>query len=261
MRGRVGRSNKKAFCYLLAPPASTLNAEARRRLSALEEFSDLGDGFKVAMRDLDIRGAGDLLGAEQSGFITDVGFDAYCKILDDAVQELKEEEFKELFQEELSEKAKIGTLDCTLETDLEVLIPDTYVSNVSERISLYAKLDSLKDEAALQAFQEDLKDRFGPFPQTVQTLIQLVMLRWSAQNIGTIKLKLKDRAMRCYFPATTDQQPYAQTLERILAYVQQYPQKCRIKEVKAQLLLVIAPIETIEQAQEILNELESMMGL
>ena len=158
MRGRVGRSNKKAFCYLLAPPTSTLTQEARRRRSALEEFFDLCDGFKVAMRDLDIRGAGDLMGAAQSGFIADVGFDVYCQILDDAVKELKEEEFKELFAEELAARTqKPPKLDCTIETDLEALIPEEYVSNVSERIRLYAQLDSLPDEAALQAFQEACK--------------------------------------------------------------------------------------------------------
>ena len=254
MRGRVGRSNKKAFCYLLAPPTSTLTAEARRRLSALEEFSDLGDGFKVAMRDLDIRGAGDLLGAAQSGFIADVGFDTYCKILDDAVQELKEEEFKELFAEELQEKAKApATPDCTLETDLEILIPATYVSNVSERISLYARLDRLQDEAALQAFQQELQDRFGPLPPPVQALTQLVKLRWLAQQLGFTKLKLKSGAMRCYLTPPAQETP--SPLERILVYVQQHPHRCRMKAVKAQLLLFIDQVADIAQAQTILEAL------
>ena len=254
MRGRVGRSNKKAFCYLLAPPTSTLTAEARRRLSALEEFSDLGDGFKVAMRDLDIRGAGDLLGAEQSGFIADVGFDTYCKILDDAVKELKEEEFKELFAQELQEKAQTpAAADCTLETDLEILIPETYVSNVSERISLYARLDSLQNEAALQAFQQELQDRFGPLPPPVQALTQLVQLRWLAQQLGFTKLKLKSGAMRCYLPPATMATP--SPLERILLYVQQHPQRCRMKEVKTQLLLIIDQVADIDQAQATLAAL------
>ncbi len=253
MRGRVGRSDRKAFCYLLAPPTSTLTAEARRRLSALEEFSDLGDGFKVAMRDLDIRGAGDLLGAEQSGFIADVGFDTYCKILDDAVQELKEGEFKELFAEELQEKAHTATdLDFALETDLEVLIPDTYVSNVTERISLYTRLDRLQDETALRAFEAELQDRFGALPLPVQTLIELVQLRWLAQKLGLSKLKLKNGAMRCYFTANTAPNQ-GDVLARVFVYVQQHPQRCRIQEIKAQLLLIVDHVADIEQAQATLE--------
>ncbi|MEL6358440.1 MAG: transcription-repair coupling factor [Bacteroidota bacterium] len=255
MRGRVGRSNKKAFCYLLAPPTSTLTTEARRRLSALEEFSDLGDGFKVAMRDLDIRGAGDLLGAEQSGFIADVGFDTYCRILDDAVRELKEEEFSELFAEELQAKAQTPVVpDCAMETDWEVLIPTTYVDNVSERISLYARLDSLQDEAAIQVFQQELQDRFGPLPAPVQALTQLVQLRWKAQELGFTKLKLKNGAMRCYLSAEMQNRPH-NLLERMLTYVQQHPHRCRMKEVKAQLLLVIDQVADIKQAQATLAAL------
>lgn len=255
MRGRVGRSNKKAFCYLLAPPTSTLTTEARRRLSALEEFSDLGDGFKVAMRDLDIRGAGDLLGAEQSGFIADVGFDTYCRILDDAVRELKEEEFSELFAEELQAKAQTPVVpDCAMETDWEVLIPATYVSNVSERISLYARLDSLQEEAALQVFQQELQDRFGPLPSPVQALTQLVQLRWKAQELGFTKLKLKNGAMRCYLSAETQNRPQ-NLLERMLTYVQQHPHRCRMKEVKGQLLLIIDQVTDIKEAQATLAAL------
>lgn len=254
MRGRVGRSNKKAFCYLLAPPTSTLTSEARRRLSALEEFSDLGDGFKVAMRDLDIRGAGDLLGAEQSGFIADVGFDAYCKILDDAVQELKEEEFKELFAEELQAKAETRAVpECTIETDLEILIPETYVSNVSERISLYARIDRLQDGAGLQAFQQELQDRFGLLPQPVKALTQLVQLRWQAQQLGFTKLRLKNGAMRCYLTPPTQAAP--SPLERILIYVQHHPHRCRMKEVKGQLLLIIDEVVDIEAAKATLAAL------
>ncbi|MEL6152737.1 MAG: TRCF domain-containing protein, partial [Bacteroidota bacterium] len=255
MRGRVGRSNKKAFCYLLAPPTATLTSEARRRLSALEEFSDLGDGFKVAMRDLDIRGAGDLLGAEQSGFVADVGFDTYCKILDDAVKELKEEEFQSLFAEELQDKAEASTTtDCVLETDLEALIPGTYVSSVPERINLYARLDSLKDATALQAFQQELKDRFGPLPVAVQALVQLVELRWLAQQLGFAKLKLKNGAMRCYLPVEAQHQRQ-RSLERVLVYVQQHPQRCRMKEVKTQLLLIIDEVTDIAPARAVLEEL------
>jgi transcription-repair coupling factor (superfamily II helicase) len=255
MRGRVGRSDKKAFCHLLAPPTSTLTAEARRRLSALEELSDLGDGFKVAMRDLDIRGAGNLLGAEQSGFIADVGFETYCKILDDTVKELKEGEFKALFAEELQEKIETPTvLNCTLETDLEVLIPETYVSNVAERISLYGRLDRLQDAAALQAFQGELQDRFGSLPLPVLTLLQLVELRWLAQKLGLTKLKLKNESMQCYFTPSVHAHQ-ANVLERIFAYVQQHPKRCRMKEVKTQLLLIIDHVTDVAQAEVTLKAL------
>jgi transcription-repair coupling factor (superfamily II helicase) len=217
----------------------------------------LGDGFKVAMRDLDIRGAGDLLGAEQSGFIADVGFDTYCKILDDAVQELKEGEFKTLFAEELQARANAPTSpECTLETDLEMLIPDTYVSNVAERISLYTRLDKLQDDTALQAFKKELEDRFGPLPLPVQTLIQLVELRWLAQTLGLTKLKLKNGAMRCYFMHATHSYQDG-VLARVFVYVQQHPRRCRMQEVKAQLLLIIDHVVDIEQAQATLEALRA----
>ena len=160
MRGRVGRSNKKAFCYLLSPPTIHLTADARKRLSTLEEFSELGDGFKVAMRDLDIRGAGNLLGAEQSGFISDLGFDMYHKILDEAVQELKETEFKDLFIESLTKHVPNSGTRLYIETDLEILIPESYVNNISERLSLYSQLDNLKNEPELEKFSDMLE---GPF--------------------------------------------------------------------------------------------------
>ena len=256
MRGRVGRSSRKAFCYLLAPPTSGLTTEAQRRLSALEEFSDLGDGFKIAMRDLDIRGAGDLLGAEQSGFIADVGFDTYCKILDDAVRELKEDEFKELFAEELQEKAQApATQDCVIETDLEALIPEMYVSNTTERIRLYTQLDSLQDETALAQFQQALEDRFGALPAPVQSLMQLVRIRWLAQQQGFVKLRLKNGTLRCYLAATTQQQSSV-TLERVLSYVQRHPHQCRMKEVKGQLLWVVDEVAGIAQAQAVLMALQ-----
>ncbi|MHA7877582.1 MAG: transcription-repair coupling factor [Bacteroidota bacterium] len=255
MRGRVGRSSRKAFCYLLAPPTSTLTVEARRRLSALEEFSDLGDGFKVAMRDLDIRGAGNLLGAEQSGFIADVGFDTYCKILEEAVQELKEGTFKELFAEELQKKANAPNVsECSVETDLEVLIPDNYVSNVTERLRLYTRLDGLQDEIALQAFQRELIDRFGALPLPVENLIQLVRLRWLAQRLGLSKLKLKNERLKCYFTANTyPDARQGDVLTRVLGYVQKYPHRCRMQEFKAQLILTIEHVADVAQAQATLE--------
>jgi transcription-repair coupling factor (superfamily II helicase) len=249
MRGRVGRSNRKAFCYLLAPPTIGLTADARKRLSTLEEFSELGDGFKVAMRDLDIRGAGNLLGAEQSGFISDLGFDMYHKILDETVQELKETEFKDLFTQELSEYVKPLVQDCTIETDLEILIPESYVSSTTERLSLYSKLDNLKNEEELKAFQNMLEDRFGPIPEPVQELISTVRLRWKAENLGFEKMTLKNGSLKGYF-ATNDQQEYfnSDTFGKILQYVQQHPKSCRLKETKKRLILVIQNIDDTYQA-------------
>ncbi|MFN0050208.1 MAG: transcription-repair coupling factor, partial [Cytophagales bacterium] len=205
MRGRVGRSNKKAYCYLLAPPVSTLTGDARKKLSALEEFSELGDGFKVAMRDLDIRGAGNLLGGEQSGFITDIGFELYHKLLDEAIQELKETEFRALFETEIAIKKDILP-DCSIETDLAILIPDHYVSNISERLSLYNELDNLKDETELDAFIVKILDRFGPLPQEVIDLTETVKLRWIAEKVGFDKLSIKNGLMKCHFAAMSNKE-------------------------------------------------------
>lgn len=257
MRGRVGRSNRKAFCYLLTPPTIGLTSEARKRLSALEEFTDLGDGFKVAMRDLDIRGAGNLLGAEQSGFISDLGFDMYHKILDEAVQELKENEFKNLFTKDLvKEAAKIVAQDCTIETDLEILIPETYVSNISERINLYSRLDNIKEEEKLTAFTIQIKDRFGPVPEPVEDLIETVKLRWQAEQLGFEKIVLKNESMKCYF-MPSDKEAYFQseTFAKILAFVQKYPKMCKMKEYKTRLLLRIDDVNTIHQAIGLLREM------
>ena len=184
MRGRVGRSNKKAFCYLLTPALSLLTSDARKRLSALEEFSDLGDGFKVAMRDLDIRGAGNLLGAEQSGFINDLGYELYHKILDEAVQELKENEFRELFEKQLSETVEVLKVDCQIETDLTVLIPEKYVTSISERLSLYTQLDDMKNEEELGKFEKMVIDRFGPIPPEMLDIIEIVRVRWLAETLN-----------------------------------------------------------------------------
>lgn len=256
MRGRVGRSNKKAFCYLLTPPTIGLSSDARKRLSTLEEFSDLGDGFKVAMRDLDIRGAGNLLGAEQSGFISDLGFDMYHKILDEAVQELKETEFKDLFVKELSETSKVLVQDCNVETDLEVIIPDDYVGNISERLSLYAKLDNLKDEEKLEKFKASMVDRFGPMPDSVEELIETVRLRWMAEKLGFEKVSLKSEKMKCYF-VTSDNEEYfkSEVFGGILAYVQTHPKKCRLKELKNKLILIVDEVLSVTEAKATMSQL------
>lgn len=255
MRGRTGRSDRKAFCYLLSPPTSTLTAEARRRLSAIEEFSDLGDGFKVAMRDLDIRGAGNLLGAEQSGFIADVGFETYCKLLEEAVQELKEGLFQKVFTTTHTPQASRSPVqDCTVETDLEAFIPITYVSSGTERIHLYMRLDQLKDNTALIPFEEELKDRFGPLPLPVQTLIKLVELRSKAQQLGFTKLKLKNETMQCYLTSRTHAQQ-EDTVTRIVAYVQKHPHRCQMHTVKTQLVLTVRQIPDVQQASTMLAAL------
>ncbi|MFN6943992.1 MAG: transcription-repair coupling factor [Cytophagaceae bacterium] len=259
MRGRVGRSNKKAFCYLLTPPAINLPVDSRKRLSALEEFSDLGDGFKVAMRDLDIRGAGNLLGAEQSGFVNDLGFEMYHKILDEAISELKETEFRELFSKELDAKSlKDLVTDCVIETDLAVVIPDSYVSNISERLSLYNTLDNLKDRNELEAFINSIIDRFGPMPHEVKELCRTVELRWLAQKLGFEKLMLKNETIKAYFTNPENEKYFkSDVFGRILTFTQSHPKKCRFKEVNNKPILIIEQVNGIGEAIELLEKISS----
>ncbi len=257
MRGRVGRSNKKAFCYLLTTPSSGLTSEARKRLQTLEQFSELGDGFKVAMRDLDIRGAGNLLGAEQSGFITDLGFDMYHKILDEAVQELKENEFAYLFETDLKEKVEVLVQDCVIETDMELLIPENYVSNISERLNLYTQLDSFKEESELSHFETILRDRFGPIPDVVQDLLETVRLRWLAEGLGFEKIVLKNGLMKCYFvPATRESYFRSETFGSIIKFIQIQPKNCKIKEHKNRLILIINPVKSVDSGKKWLSEIK-----
>ena len=257
MRGRVGRSNRKAFCYLLTPPSIGLSSESRKRLSALEEFSNLGDGFKVAMRDLDIRGAGNLLGAEQSGFISDLGFEMYHKILDEAVQELKDNEFKDLFIRDLTkEAAKVVARDCTIETDMEILIPDKYVSNISERIGLYAKLDSIKNEVKLQEFITNVSDRFGPMPEAVKDLVETVRLRWQAEELGFEKVVMKNEVMKCYFmPSENEAYFQSPIFGKIIAFVQQRPRNSKMKEHRTRLILTFNEVNSVDEGKALFKEI------
>jgi transcription-repair coupling factor (superfamily II helicase) len=250
MRGRVGRSNKKAFCYLFTPPTSVLPSDSRKRLAALEEFSELGDGFKVAMRDLDIRGAGNLLGGEQSGFITDLGFDTYHKILDDAIQELKETDFREIFAEELAEKSKLIVPDCVIETDLEILIPDTYVNNTTERLQLYSTLDNITNEEQLEKFVNSLKDRFGPLPESVDQLIHSVHLRWLGEQLGFEKVSLKNEKMKIQFVSGNEAYFKSLVFGKILSFIQMNPKTCRMKETSGKLTLTIDNIKSVQTALE-----------
>ncbi len=255
MRGRVGRSNKKAFCYLLTPPTSVLPSDSRKRLAALEEFSELGDGFKVAMRDLDIRGAGNLLGGEQSGFITDLGFDTYHKILDDAIQELKETDFKEIFAEELSEKAKLIVPDCVIETDLEILIPDDYINSSTERLQLYSTLDNIVDEEGLGKFISSMKDRFGQYPDPVQQLINSVRLRWLGEKLGFEKISLKNGKMRLQFIADNEEYFKSMLFGKILSFVQQHSKTSRMKDTAGKLTLTIESVGSVDNAVNLLAPL------
>ncbi|MDX5420385.1 MAG: transcription-repair coupling factor, partial [Hymenobacteraceae bacterium] len=252
MRGRVGRSNKKAYCYLLTPPVAGLPSDARKRLSTLEEFSDLGEGFKIAMRDLDIRGAGNLLGGEQSGFITDLGFEMYHQVLDDAIKELKETEFRELFLGDNLAEFIEPVRDCNIETDMEVLIPESYVSNISERLNLYSKLDSTKDLQELDKLTASIIDRFGPMPEQVQQLVEIVKLRWQAQQLGFEKLTIKKETMKGYLPSENNDKYFqSDTFGNILKYVQQHPRRSRLKEAKEKLIVIVEDIQSIADAKEV----------
>ncbi|MNS45689.1 Transcription-repair-coupling factor [compost metagenome] len=253
MRGRVGRSNKKAFCYLLSPPLSVLTPEARKRLSAIEEFSDLGSGFNVAMRDLDIRGAGNLLGSEQSGFIAEIGYEMYHKILDEAVQELKEDEFSELFKDE---KPRPFVSFTTIDTDLELLIPTEYVSSTQERYNLYNELSRVENETELQAFSDQLIDRFGPYPRQVKELLNTMRLQWLAKDIGFEKLMLKNKTLRGFFIANQQSLYYeSDQFTKVLNYVQTHQRESRLKEGKNALSITFDSVQNIEQAISILAEL------
>ncbi len=256
MRGRVGRSNKKAFCYLLSPPMSALTQQAKRRLKAIEQFSELGSGFQIAMRDLDIRGAGDIFGAEQSGFISEMGFDMYQKILQEAIQELKETEFKDAFKEELTASF---VSDCQIETDLEILIPDDYVSNIGERLALYRELDEIDDDENLIMFERGIEDRFGPVPSATKALFETIKLRWMAKSLGVEKLVLKNEKLICYFVSNPDSRFYqSEVFKGILMYVQQNPSKCRMSEKNDKLRLSFSNISGIHEALETLESITAV---
>ena len=256
LRGRVGRSNKKAFCYLLTPPLNTLTQEAQKRLRALEEFSDLGEGINIAMRDLDIRGAGNILGAEQSGFINDIGFETYHKILDEAILELKETEFQDIFEKE-EEKSYVA--DCTIETDMEVRFPADYINSTQERVSLYSELDRTKTEESLMKFTDHLIDRFGPIPKQVNDLLNTVRLRWIAKDLGFEKILLRHHNMTAYFVSNQASKYYeSPTYMQIMQYIMSHPKRTALKEVNDKLQLTVKEVETVTQALELLREMQDV---
>jgi transcription-repair coupling factor (superfamily II helicase) len=257
LRGRVGRSNKKAFCYLLAPSVSTLPADSRKRLQTLEQHSELGSGFQIAMRDLDIRGAGNMLGGEQSGFMAEIGFEMYQKILDEAIRELKRTQFKELFKEEISRQDDY-VQDCTIDTDLEILIPDDFVESITERLSLYSRLDNCETEEELQAMEAEMVDRFGPLPPQVQELFITVRSRKLAVELGFERMILKNDSLRCYFVNKPDS-PYfeSRTFNGILQYLQTGTNKARLKQVGKLFMVVVEPVKDMQDVHRFLQRMHA----
>ena len=260
MRGRVGRSNRKAFCYLLAPPKSSLTPEARRRLEALENFSEPGSGFNLAMQDLDIRGAGNLLGAEQSGFMEDLGYETYQKILNQAVTELKNDEFQDIYAEQMAQGNDISgeefVEDCAIESDLEMYFPDNYVPGSSERMLLYRELDNINDDNDLEAYRQRLIDRFGEIPHEGLELMQVVPLRRLGKRLGCEKISLKQGKMNMQFVANPESAYYqSRTFSAVINYVGNHPRRCDFKQVGTRRLLTISEIPTVEAAVSVLREM------
>lgn len=262
MRGRVGRSNKKAFCYFITPPFSAMTDDARKRITALEQFSDLGSGFNIAMKDLEIRGAGDLLGGEQSGFINEIGFETYQKILNEAIEELKENEFKDLYKDSENIADKIYVKDTQIDSDFELLFPDDFINNITERLNLYTQLNGIKTEEDLKKFEAELVDRFGEIPTQAEDLLNSVRIKWIASHIGLEKVVMKQGKMIGYFIA--DQQSgFYQTdaFTKVLQYVQTHARTCTMKEKKTRsglrLLLTFEKITSVDKALEVLEPLKS----
>jgi transcription-repair coupling factor (superfamily II helicase) len=257
LRGRVGRSNQKAYCYLFAPPMSVLTQEARKRLKTIEEFSDLGSGFQVAMRDLDIRGAGNLLGGEQSGFIADIGFETYQKILDEAIQELKETEFKDIFQEEIAQKGSY-VRDVTIETDVEMLIPSEFVTNTQERLNLYTELNDIENEDGITSFEQRLQDRFGKIPTPVNALFDGLRLQWLCKKIGFERLILKGGKLRCYFLGDPQSSFYnTEHFLKIMSFLQKHGRimGVSLKQTNKELILVQDEVRSLKAVKSLLEQI------
>lgn len=265
MRGRVGRSNKKAFCYLLAPPLSALPADSRRRLEALETFSELGSGFSLAMQDLDIRGAGNLLGAEQSGFMEDLGYETYQKILSQAVSELKNDEFQELYGDDIENGAEIVgddfVDDCAIESDLEMYFPDNYVPGSSERMLLYRELDNIESDEALDAYRKRLEDRFGSVPRQGEELMQVVPLRRIGKRLGCEKIILKQATLQLQFVSNPNSVYYqSQAFDKILNFIGRNPRRCNLKERNGKRAMVISAVKSVGEAVFLLREIDKSTG-
>ena len=258
LRGRVGRSNKRAFCYLFAPPLSVLTPEARKRIKTLEEFSDLGSGFQIAMKDMDIRGAGNLLGAEQSGFISDIGYETYQKILEEAIDELKETDFKDLFKEEMEKKTSF-IRDVDIDTDIEMRIPDWYVTNIQERLSLYTELDTLESEEQIQSFSIALKDRFGAIPHEVEELFDGLKIRFMAKKLGFERIVLKNRKLNCYFISNGQSRFFeTKTFANIMSYISNEGKikKLSLKQSPSFLIMSKEGVRNLADVKDILSSIE-----
>lgn len=258
MRGRVGRSNKKAFCYFITPPYSMMTGEAQKRITALEQFSELGSGFNIAMKDLEIRGAGDLLGGEQSGFINEIGFDTYQKIMNEAIDELKENEFKDLYQEENDIETKEFVKDIQIDTDFELLFPDEYINNITERLNLYNELSQIKDEATLQQFEQKLIDRFGALPKPAIALLNSVRIKWKATAMGIERLMMKQGKMIGYFIADQQSDFYqSNRFMKVVQFAQRNGTVCKMKEKETKnglrLLLTFDNVKSVNKALELLE--------
>ena len=258
LRGRIGRSNKKAYCYLFAPPISVQTPDARKRLKTIEEFSDLGSGFNIAMRDLDIRGAGNLLGAEQSGFIADIGYETFQRILEEAIEELKESDFKEVFAQE-QESKKSFVREVTIDTDVEMHLPNEYISSVNERLNLYTEMNKIRDEAQLEQFATALRDRFGPIPQPVKELFHGIRLQWVAKELGFERIVLKNKKLRCYF-VENPQSPFYESasFQQVFAYVagNGKAKGLSFKQTTRSLIVIREHVKSLESATDILTEIK-----
>jgi transcription-repair coupling factor (superfamily II helicase) len=260
MSGRVGRGNKKAFCYFITPPYDMMTAEARKRIQALEQFTELGSGFNIAMKDLEIRGAGDLLGGEQSGFINDIGFETYQKILTEAIDELKANEFKDLYQSG-DEADKVYVKDVQIDTDFELLFPDDYINNITERLTLYTELNEIEDEEALISFEKKLQDRFGELPAQVADLLNSVRVKWIAKRIGLEKVVMKKGRLIGYFIGNQQSDFYqSPRFNKVLHFVQSHSQLCRMKEKQTRnglrLLLTFEQVPSVNDALRVLEPLD-----
>jgi transcription-repair coupling factor (superfamily II helicase) len=260
MRGRVGRSNKKGFCYFITPPLSAMASDAQKRINAISQFSELGAGIQIAMKDLEIRGAGDLLGGEQSGFINEIGFETYQKILEEAIEELKENEFKTLFKDEKKSKEKNYVKEVQIDTDFEILFPDEYINVVNERLILYNELSAIKDEEALKGFKKNLEDRFGKIPPEGEELLSTLRLKWLASKMGLERLIIKNKKCVGYFLSDQQSDFYQSPLfNQILLGVQKQPKKYSMKENQTRnglrLLLVLDQVHTVENLLDQLNNL------
>jgi len=257
LRGRVGRSNKKAYCYIITPPLYALPDDSRKRLRTIEQFADLGSGFQIAMRDLDIRGAGNLLGAEQSGFIAEIGYDTFHKILDEAVRELKHTQFKELYAEQVEEKQEY-VKDVQIDTDLEMLIPDEYINQITERMSIYTRLDNVEDEEGLTKFKAELADRFGKIPRQVEELFNGLRLRWVAKNLGFERIIFKNKKLRCFFVENPESVFYdSKFFQRLLQYVAEKRSNGIIKQTDKHLILVFEQVQNMDHAKRLLEKIHT----